>query len=195
MNLDDIFKDSFLNNYNERNKKKLNTTSEDRLISENKKRQLGTIIKFLNKLVNMEVYVNNSEIYLLNNRSISELKPQKFSYRLDSSSKRWAPGISIFIDHPATMEIAIPNKPEEDGVVKIHLASAHPQSHIFHGTFLTHLQACEALGFFLSQSATSIGKPYNDIEEVENDEFKISKSEDSKNAQSYFSVKRGDDSE
>lgn len=197
MNLDDIFQDTFLNGYNERSKKKQTISQEESLIAESKKRQLATIITFLDKFVGMDVYVNHYDIYSLNTLSRQDLKPQKFTYQLDDSSKRWAPGISIVIQHPGNIEIAIPNKPSEEGAVVVHLSTPHPQAHLLQGNFSNQLQVCEAMARFLSFSTTSIGKnsvnsgsktgPATIPKNLEN--------EQNKNSQAYFSVKRGDDTE
>lgn len=194
MNLDDIFRDSFLNGYNESVKKKLTINSEEKSIAEQKKKQLEVIAKFLDKAIENEIYVAHRDSYTFNARSLDDIKPQKFSYRYEESSQSWAPGISIVFDHPAEIEIAIPNKPEEEGIVKIHLGSVHPSAYLFQGTFNSHKQACEALGRFLGKSTTSMGKQIKpkiqETKPVETEEKTLTK-----NSQSYFSIKRGDDSE
>lgn len=192
MDLDDIFRESFLNGYNENTKKKLSIHNEERTIAENKKKQLSLIAQFLDKAIENEIYVKHADSYSLSALSLNDLKPQKFTYRYEESSQSWAPGISIVFDHPAEVEVAIPNKPEEEGVVKIHLGSTHPSAYLFQGTFSSHKQACEALGRFLGKSTTSMGKQLQSAEKPkQNKELNPA----IKNSQSYFSVKRGEDEE
>lgn len=193
MDIDDIFNESFLNGYKENAKKKLATTNEEKTIAENKKKQLETIAKFLEKAVENDVYVKHTDTYLLSALSVADLKPQKFSYRFEESSHSWAPGVSIIIDHPGQIEIAIPNKPQTEGVVKIHLSSPHPASYLFQGVFNSHRQACEALGRFLGKSTTSVGTSLQST--ITKKQTNSTENSETKNSQSYFSVKRGEDNE
>lgn len=195
MNLDDIFKDSFLNGFNEMTKKKNATTNEERVIAENKKKELSIIEKFLQKFIEMDVYVNHADTYDTISLSKNHLKPQKFSFRFDESSTQWAPGISIMIEHPALIEIAIPNDKDKEGIVVIHIASNHPYGYLLQNGFNSQKQACEALGRFLSKSTTSVGK--NQIQQEEKAPVKTRPVEhkENQNSQSYFSVRRNEDDE
>lgn len=193
MDIDNLFNESFLNGYKENVKKKLSTTNEQKTIAESKKKQLETIAKFLDKAIENEVYVKHADTYLLSSLILDDLKPQKFTYRFEESSPPWAPGISIIFDHPGKVEIAIPNQPEKDGVVKIHLSSPHPAAYLFQGVFSSQRQVCEAIGRFLGKSTTSVGSGIKS--NIEKRTENTDKNTETQNSQSYFSVKRREDDE
>lgn len=158
MDLDDIFLQSYLKDYTHREKQKIAHSQEDRAIALEKKKKLEVVEKFLQKFVDLEVIVHNRDQYTKNVSSFDGLEPQKFKFYLVDSSKTWSPGISIFFDHPCEVEIAIPNKPEEDGVVVIKVASHHPDSYILEQKFYNFEAACKSLARFLSQNTVKIGK-------------------------------------
>ncbi len=158
MNLDDIFLQSFLKDYTQREKQKIIHSQEDRAIAAQKKKKLEIIEEFLQKFVDLEVSVTNRDQHTKNASGFEGLEPQKFKFYLVDSSKTWSPGISIFFDHPCEVEIAIPNKTEEEGVVVIKVASHHPDSYILEQKFYNFESACKALARFLSKNTVKIGK-------------------------------------
>jgi hypothetical protein len=168
MDLDDLFIKSYLNDMNEKERKKVLLSQEDRAIALKKKEKISVIEKFLQKFVDLEVYVNHSDFYTKNTKTMEGIVPQKFHFYYVDSNGPWAPGASIWFDHPATVEIAIPNNPHEEGVVVIRVASEHVKSHILTHKFYNYKTACEALGQFLSFCTTSIGKdPKKYMREIE----------------------------
>lgn len=74
------------------------------------------------------------------------------------SSPSWSPGISLFLDHPAQMEIAIPNRRQENelGVVVIRCATHHPDAPLVHQSFRTMDDACAALSQFLVRNTIRV---------------------------------------
>ena len=158
MNLDDIFFKSYLQEFGEKEKKKILTSQEDRIVAAQKKEQLSIIEQFLKKFVDLEVSVNHCDQYTKNAKTSGVIEPQKFNFYLVDSSKRWWPGVSIWFDHPAQVEIAVPNNTQEEGVVVIKVASHHPDSYVLEQRFSTYEAACEALGKFLGKCTVSIGK-------------------------------------
>lgn len=157
MNLDDIFFKSYLQEFSEKEKKKILTSQEDRIIANRKKIQLVPIGDFLQRFVDLEVTVNHCGQYTKNAKSSTVVEPQKFNFYWVDSSKSWSPGVSIFFDHPAEVEIAVPNN-ENDGVVIIKVASHHPDAYILEQHFSSQENACIALGKFLGRCTVSIGK-------------------------------------
>lgn len=155
MNLDDIISD-FVSEINEKEKKKLLSSQEDREIAAKKRKILLPIEKFLQKFVDLELLVNHRDQYSKNTNKFTE--PQKFSFEEVDSSKKWAPGISLLINHPAEIEIAIPNRIEEEGVVVIKVTSHHPYSFVLENKFNSIEDACKGLAKFLSYSSISINK-------------------------------------
>lgn len=158
MDLNEIFLKSYLNEYNEKEKKKILHSQEDRLIAAQKKKKLAIIEEFLQKFVDLEIYVHHKDQYTKNSASTEHITPQKFQFYLVDSSKSWSPGISILFEHPAEVEIAIPNKPDEEGVVVIKVASHHPDHYILEQKFQNFESACEALGRFLGKCTVRIAK-------------------------------------
>ncbi len=155
MDFDEIFIKSFLNDVQENEKKKISQSKEDRIISAEKKKKLLIIEKFLQKFVDLDVWVAHHELYTKNYKIIEDTEPEKFTFYYQDSSRPWWPGVSICFNHPATVEIAIPNKPEE-GVVIMKVGTTHPKSYLLEQHFSSFESACEALGKFLSKSTHSI---------------------------------------
>lgn len=158
MNLDEIFMQSYLKEYTEKEKKKIIHSQEDRLIAAQKKKKLAIMEEFLQKFVDLEIIVNHRDQYTKNTASFDGMEPQKFKFYLVDSSKTWSPGVSIFFDHPCEVEIAIPNKVEEEGVVVIKVASHHPDSYMLEQKFHSFESACKSLARFLSKCTVKIGK-------------------------------------
>ncbi len=157
-NLNEIFIKSYLGEYQEKEKQRINHSNGDRDIARRKKTELQGMENFLQKFVDLEIYVHHSDQYTKNSITNDTRDPQKFSFYFVDSSKKWSPGISILFDHPAEVEIAIPNKPEEEGVIVIKVASHHPYSYLIEQKFHNFESAYEALGRFLGRSTFKIGK-------------------------------------
>lgn len=168
MNLDDLFINSFLKERNEKEQNKILSSQEDRETARQKQSKLQMIAEFLQKFVDLEVFVNHTDSYTKNTRTMEGIIPQLFHFYWMDTSPTWAPGLSIWIDHPATIEIAVPNNPEEEGVVVIKVASHHPYSYLVEQKFYTYENACIALGKFLGRCTTSIKQdPNKFMKEVE----------------------------
>ena len=158
MNLDEIFLQSYIKEYADKEKKKIIHSQEDRAIASQKRKKLAIMEEFLQKFVDLEIVVNNRDQYTKNTSGFDGLEPQKFNFYLVDSSKTWSPGISIFFDHPCEVEIAIPNKVEDDGVVIIKVSSHHPDAYLLEQKFNSFESACKALARFLSKCTVKIGK-------------------------------------
>ena len=157
-NLNDIFVKSYLNEYTERERQKIQHNQEEREIAKQKFEQLEGMIKFLDKFVELEILVDHSDQHTKNALTNEGRDPQKFQYYLVDSSKKWSPGTSIFFDHPAQVEIAIPNYPQKEGVIVIKVASHHPYAYIVEQKFTTFESAYEAIARFLGKSTVKISK-------------------------------------
>lgn len=155
MNLDQIMS-SYLHEVTEKEKRKIQSSKEDRAISLKKRNTLEPVRNFLQKFVDLEVKVNHRDQYTRNMNTFSE--PQKFTFEEIDSSKSWAPGISILINHPAEIEIAVPNHVAQDGVIIIKVATHHPDSYILEQKFNSIESVCFSLAKFLSKCTVSIGK-------------------------------------
>lgn len=167
MDFDDIFIKSFLNDVQENEKKKISQSKEDRIISAEKQKKLLIIEKFLQKFVDLDVWVTHNEVYTKNFKVTETIEPQKFSFYYQDSSRPWYPGVSICFNHPATVEIAIPNKSEE-GLIVMKVGTTHPNSYLLEQNFSSYESACEALGRFLSKSTHTIKQdPTKYLKDVE----------------------------
>lgn len=118
----------------------------DQQIGEAKALQLMPVRMLLKSLVDMGLLVRNSAY---NN---PDAAPQPLVMNEEPSSPSYAPGKSLRLDHPAVLEIAIPNKPDIDryGEVVINCAQKHPHSHLFETPFRSVDAACEALAEFIA---------------------------------------------
>jgi hypothetical protein len=121
---------------------------------ERKSLELIPIRQFFSKLVSIGVVVTHSAKY--NGKAAQP--PQLLEPFENETSPRWAPGVSIFLDHPAAIEIAIPNYPAE-GVVHINVSSAHPRAELLRGPFSDMDEACRALSRFLALDTARVERP------------------------------------
>lgn len=157
-NLDDIFSNEFLKEFEEREQEKTLLNRDEQLIAIKKREKLKPIRDFLQKFVELEIKVRHSDKYgkqfIHNNSLVDE---QLFSFYEQDSSNSWAPGISVCFDHPAIVEIAVPNKPE-DGEIVIKVASNHPDAFLLERNFFGIEAACAALAKFIGRNTSSIGK-------------------------------------
>lgn len=118
-----------------------------------KDRTLIPMRQLLKRLCDMNLVVTNSARHG-GGVSLANMAPVSFEVTEGPSSPRWAPGNSLYMDHPAEIEIAIPNgqDQEELGVVVITCATRHPDEDMLHGPFRSMGQACEAMAEFIARS-------------------------------------------
>lgn len=161
-NYHNIFVENFLKSYDEEEKRKIVLTREDQILIERKSKKLEPIREFLSEFSRQGVVVRHKDFY--NNEVVdkSKVQDQKFQYYTDESSNSWAPGVSIMFDHPADVEIAIPNDPDE-GLVVIKVATYHPHSRMLDRKFNTMEDACRALAAFICKSTVSVESEYKRI--------------------------------
>lgn len=127
----------------------------EREVIKAKSDQLIPMRMLLLQLQKMEVQVTNTAF---NTRKNEAAPPQPLRVSERPSSETWAPGISLMLDHPAVMEIAIPNPKDipTKGVVIIHLASTHPEASLFERPFKTMGEAVKALAQFIALNTVSV---------------------------------------
>ena len=122
----------------------------DQEIIANKDRLLIPLRKLLARLVDMNLLVHNTQ------RCSGYFNAPAVSFRVTEgpSSPHWAPGNSLYIEHPAEIEIAIPNAAdrEREGEVVLRCISLHPDAAMLNGPFSTMAQACNALAEFLGRN-------------------------------------------
>lgn len=124
----------------------------DRIVQD-KAKKLIPVRKFLYRLSQRNLIVRNSDI------SGSEKNiPQPLSAYEDESSSSMLPGKSIYLDHPARIEIAIPNSTDVDkyGAYAVFCSSYHPDQSLLNQSFHSVDELLMALGEFLGRNATSV---------------------------------------
>lgn len=166
--LDDIFLNSFLKEYNNITEQGVQFVKEGRMIAEQKRQKLEPIANFLQKFVDVGVKVYHRETFEKSFASRDYNTTVDFDYYEATSSKAWEPGISIMIDHPAQIEIAIPNH-EEEGLFVLNISTEHPDSLVLKHKFTSVKQLCQALAIFIQKNTISIDtNPKEVISKIEN---------------------------
>ena len=132
---------------------------DDRIVEE-KSALLIPIRMMLKKLMDAEVYVTNNAVHDTSLRT-KTYAPKKLDVWEAQSSPTWIPGGSIFLDHPAQLEIAVTNhtKKEKNKKIIISCVDDHPKKYLFQSSFDTPELACKALAEFLSHSTVDIKRP------------------------------------
>lgn len=125
-------------------------------VAERKSRQLMPLRQLLKRLVDRGLIVSHAD-----RSGASRKSHQAFQVYENESSEGFLPGISIFIDHPAQIEIAIPNEGDQArlGVVAIMCATNHPDRAMLQGPFRNMRDAAMALMEFIARSTVSVERP------------------------------------
>lgn len=125
-----------------------------------KNKHLIPLRQFLHGLAQCGVYVPHGAMHdpMAMTR---HLNVQPFTVTEGESSPAWKPGVSLYIDHPAQIEIAISNPDREltDGLVVISCPDYHPKRNLLHGPFRTVDEAIEALSQFLVETTVRVDRP------------------------------------
>lgn len=118
------------------------------------------IRRLLKRLADAGVVVGHRDAY---DRSLGSrhMPPQMLSVTEGESSPKWSPGVSLYIDHPALLEVAVVNAGhrKQNGLIAIGCSSEHPDRHTLGGPFFDTDQACMALAEFLSRNTVRIERP------------------------------------
>lgn len=124
-------------------------------VAEDKSRKLVPIRKLLKQIQDMGLIVHHAERY---SDRMSNPPAQRFEVFENESSPSFLPGPSLYFNHPAMVEIAIPNEWDtaHPGAVSICCTTHHPESSLLNGPFRNIDDACVALAEFLARSTVSI---------------------------------------
>lgn len=155
--------DLFMEQIKEReHAKKIRERTEKDIILQ-KSKVLVPIRKLLKRFQDMGIIVKNAETFA-KELSLVNREPVLFRVYEDPSSKTWAPGVSIFFDHPAVIEIAVPNENQrsEHGVVVVTCASDHPLKYLLNGPHRSIDGACEALANFLAKNTEYVSRQWTE---------------------------------
>jgi len=144
------------------NEKKVKERTEKEIVLQ-KSKVLVPIRKLLKRFEDLGIIVKNAqsfekELVVLNR------EPVLFRVYEDPSSPLWSPGYSVFLDHPAVVEIAVPNdhQKSEHGVVVIKCSSDHPDSFLLCGPFRRIDEACNALANFLAKNTDQVSRQWKE---------------------------------
>lgn len=125
-----------------------------------KNKHLIPLRQFLHGLSQCGVHVPHGAMH--DPMAISRhMNTQPFTVQEGESSPSWKPGISLYIDHPAPIEIAISNPDREmsDGLIVISCPDFHPKRNLLHGPFRNVDDAIAALSQFLVDTTVRVDRP------------------------------------
>ena len=152
-----------------KNKEKIDTLKKEneKKIIIAKHERLKPIKKLLKNFVDMKIEVYPTESYARNFTKVSReaLEPVLFEVYQNESSGSWRPGISLFFDNPAEIEIAVPNEHQESelGYIIIRCTTPHPHADLLNNRIFKNAdEACMALSNFLSESLANYKIEKND---------------------------------
>jgi len=189
--LQNIFIEEFLRQFEEKEQKKILINREQQLIAERKSKRLNAIRQFLDQFVEQGVMVYHKDRF---NKDIPDKEQivkeeQSFKHYDADSSAVWSPGISIWFDHPAEVEIAVPNE-QKDGFIIIKVATPNKHSHILENKYENVEDACKALAKFLCLHTLSVNPNYKkvlkDYEQKNNLAQVLGKNEDAQSEKSFL---------
>lgn len=160
----DIAFNKFLHTVEERRSREQRRKNTINEIVESKDRELIPMRQLLKRMVDMNLVVTNASLHA-GGIIPTNIAPATFMVHEGTSSPRWRPGNSLYIEHPAELEISIPNAKDRDevGVVVIRSSTPHPDEPLLRGPFRTMTEACEALAEFVARNTEHINSPeFND---------------------------------
>jgi hypothetical protein len=146
----------FLLAFDERKRKETGRAQMEVQAVERKRKTLSPLRAFLQKFVELGLVVPDSRVGTA--PGVSTNATMSFSFYESESSPSWSPGVSLYFDHPAEVEISIPNDADrpKNGMVVIRSVTSHKDRNVLHQKFETVEQAKDALAKFLGKSAVAI---------------------------------------
>lgn len=144
-------------------RKKEETTAQinEKIILE-KDKILQPIRDLLKRFVDLGVWVYDKNKFerTLPKSDGDKLPPQLFATYEDPSSPRWKPGFSLYIEHPAEIEIAVPDAKDRDKLGLIVIScKENPYSGILDNRIFKDVDsACMAISDFLSKNLVKVGR-------------------------------------
>ena len=164
----------FLNAFDEKTLQQSKRGSRAEVIAKKKREALEPIAMLLTRLSKLGLIVEDARS-AAGAPGFPQGKEAEFLVTEGPSAPSWAPGVSLFIDHPAEIEIAIPNEHDipEEGPVVITCATEHPDRGMLIKKHASAHAAADALARFLAKNTLRIT----------NDPRKMSASEDEEEAQ------------
>lgn len=150
----------FLQEFNKHIQQSERKSDRERRIVEEKNKLLVPLRKMLKQLMDAGVFVTHQSVHEHGVR-VRTYAPQPLEVWEAQSSTHWQPGSSLFLNHPAQIEIAVsnPQHVDKEGKIVIRCATPHPLSHMIEIPFYDPIEASMALAKFLSQSTVRIERP------------------------------------
>lgn len=123
---------------------------------------LQPIRQLLKRLVDLNIWVYDKNKFerTLPRTDGDKLPPKLFEVFEDPSSPSWLPGNSIYIEHPADIEIAVPSEQdrEKQGLIVIS-CKENPYANILTNRVFRDVDsACMALSEFLSKNLVNVDR-------------------------------------
>ena len=117
-------------------------------LSQDKAYKLIPMRQLFKRMMDVGLVVRHNSTY--NPGTLERQAPQVFSVFEDDSSTPWRPGQSLYFDHPAMVEVSIPNPVDvpREGPVVIKCSTPHPQSGLLARKFDSMEEACMAMSRF-----------------------------------------------
>ncbi len=149
---------------------------EEKRIAEGKSRALHPVRALIKSLIDANVIVKSRYCWDSYSPGRKHTAPK---HRADiddkplvvfetNSSPTWAPGVSLILEHPAHIEIAIPNQRDEHqfGAIVMRATTPHPDVHLIHRRFTSVEDGCIALAEFIAKNTVSVyGESVRGIED------------------------------
>lgn len=146
----------FLQAFDERKRKESGRAQMEIQAVERKRKALAPLRNFLQKFVELGLVVPDSRVGTT--PGVAPNSTMLFSFYESEASPSWAPGVSLYFDHPAEVEVSVPNEVDraKQGMVVIRSVTSHKDRMMLHQKFETVEQAKDALAKFLGKNAVAI---------------------------------------
>ena len=153
---------NFINQAEILRKKEETTAKINESIILEKDKILQPIRDLLKRFVDLGVWVYDKNKFerVLPKSDGDKLPPQLFATYEDPSSPRWLPGYTLYIEHPAEIEIAVPDVKDREkfGLIVIS-CKENPHSGILDNRIFRDVDsACMAISEFLSKNLVKVGR-------------------------------------
>jgi effector-binding domain-containing protein len=173
--------DAFQNTWEGKRRRNDFKRKEDERIMEGKSKALTPVRALLKSLIDANVIVRSRFCWdrFSNGKKESTLKHKEdledkpLAVFESSSSPSWSPGVSLILEHPARIEIAIPNQRDSYklGAIIIRSSTEHPDAHILHRRFSSIEEGCNALAEFIAENTVSV---YGEsVEYLEDEDYMV----------------------
>lgn len=147
--------DLFVQQVKKQEKTKKNQQQQATIVVSEKSKKLIPMRKLLKQIADTGLMVHHADRFGDRN---TQKPAQRFEVFEDEASPSFAPGPSLYFEHPANVEISIPNEWDENvqGVVCIRCSTPHPESQMLYGPFRSMEAAMQAIAHFLARGAVSM---------------------------------------